>query len=327
MRSNPICSLARVIIPIFYIAFLVGCTSSTAVVEKEKVYVGMNKAELKRALGATTLGEDPFISGCFRQYLLEKKIEILSSSSESVYFIFENVNEPSKGCSRSKLGDGSLKAWRHSYAEVAEYFEQIFPETEVYNIDTLRVTTEKMKTDICASGAIHKIILEGTISPDSSFAMGKLLQRSPHCRNSRGQVIVATTVQLKSGGGYLVDGYKLGRSLRESGATTLIENQTGCASSCAVAFLGGKKRVVEDAGSVMFHAPYFSGKNSYGEKVIDCDIPEPDLQILNDYYSEMVGKEAGDRLYDRTMWYCSAEDGWVVSGGSAAELFDIATEK
>ena len=27
------------------------------------------------------------------------------------------------------------------------------------------------------------------------------------------------------------------------------------------------------------------------------------------------------------MWYCSAEDGWVVQGGSAAELFGIATEK
>ena len=200
-------------------------------------------------------------------------------------------------------------------------------DVEVYNIDTLRVTTEKLRTDVCSSGGIHKILLEGTISPDSSFAMEKLLKRSPHCRDKRGHVIVATTVQLESGGGYLVDGYKLGRSLRKAGATTVIENKQGCASSCAVAFLGGKKRVVEDTGGIMFHAPYFSGKNAYGEKVIDCDIPKPDLQKLNDYYVEMVGREAGDRLYERTMWYCSSEDGWVVSGGSAAELFDIATEK
>jgi hypothetical protein len=27
------------------------------------------------------------------------------------------------------------------------------------------------------------------------------------------------------------------------------------------------------------------------------------------------------------MWYCSAEDGWVVTGGGAAELYGIATER
>ena len=207
------------------------------------------------------------------------------------------------------------------YSYIAKY------DAEVYNIDTLRVTTETLKTNNCDSGGVHKIILEGTISPDSSFAMEKLLSQSPHCRNTRGQVIVATTVQLESGGGYLVDGYKLGRSLRRAGATTIIENQEGCASSCAVAFLGGKKRIVADTGAIMFHAPYFSGKNAYGEKLIDCDIPKADLQKLNAYYVEMVGKDAGDRIYERTMWYCSSEDGWVVTGGSAAELYDIATEK
>ena len=42
---------------------------------------------------------------------------------------------------------------------------------------------------------------------------------------------------------------------------------------------------------------------------------------------EMMSDEVGDRLFERTMWYCSAEDGWVVKGGSAAELSGIATEK
>ena len=42
---------------------------------------------------------------------------------------------------------------------------------------------------------------------------------------------------------------------------------------------------------------------------------------------EMMSDEVGDRLFERTMWYCSAEDGWVVKGDSAAELFGIATEK
>ena len=40
----------------------------------------------------------------------------------------------------------------------------------------------------------------------------------------------------------------------------------------------------------------------------------------------MLGDEAGKRIFDRTMWYCSAEDGWIVTGGNAAKLFEIATE-
>ena len=37
-------------------------------------------------------------------------------------------------------------------------------------------------------------------------------------------------------------------------------------------------------GQIMFHAPYFSGKNEYGEKDIDCDVGEESLAELKDYY-------------------------------------------
>jgi hypothetical protein len=67
--------------------------------------------------------------------------------------------------------------------------------------------------------------------------------------------------------------------------------------------------------------------NSYGEVNANCAaVKEPELIELKNYYTEMTGSEAGQRLYDRTMWYCSAEDGWVVQGGDAAELYGIATE-
>jgi hypothetical protein len=135
------------------------------------------------------------------------------------------------------------------------------------------------------------------------------------------------TVSLQSGGGLLNDGYAMGRTFREAAVTTVVEDGQGCASSCAVALLGGTKRLVEDDGVVMYHAPYFSGENVYGKRDIDCDVGEEALNELNAYYREMTDTETGDRLFERTMWYCSAEDGWVVRGGSAAELFGIATEK
>ena len=48
---------------------------------------------------------------------------------------------------------------------------------------------------------------------------------------------------------------------------------------------------------------------------------------LKNYYVEMTDKDTGERLFERTMWYCSASDGWVVTGGAAAELYGIDTER
>ena len=84
---------------------------------------------------------------------------------------------------------------------------------------------------------------------------------------------------------------------------------------------------MEDKGQIMFHAPYFSGRSEYGEKDIDCNVGEESLNELMGYYISMTDKETGERLFERTMWYCSADDGWVVTGGAAAELYGIATER
>ena len=135
------------------------------------------------------------------------------------------------------------------------------------------------------------------------------------------------TAALESAGGLLKDGYAMGRIFRERNITTVIDSKHVCASSCAVAFLGGTKRVVEDGGIIMYHAPYFTGENEYGKKDINCDVGQEALEELNSYYREVTDDATGDRLFERTMWYCSAEDGWVVKGGAAAELYGIATEK
>tara|TARA_B100001093_G_C26490928_1_gene868998 strand:+ start:102 stop:386 length:285 start_codon:yes stop_codon:yes gene_type:complete len=94
-----------------------------------------------------------------------------------------------------------------------------------------------------------------------------------------------------------------------------------------MAFLGGTRRVLDNDALVMFHAPYFTGKNALGKRDINCDVGEEALAELRAYYQEMVDAETGDRLFERTMWYCSAEDDWVVKGASAAALYGIATEK
>ena len=118
----------------------------------------------------------------------------------------------------------------------------------------------------------------------------------------------------------------MGRTFRTHGLKTIISNDSACASSCAVAYLGGVERLMEDNAIIMFHSPYLPDLNALGERVANCEVGGETTVELLDYYQEMTSPEQGERLFDRTMSYCSAEDGWVLRGSAAAELFGVATQ-
>ncbi len=48
-------------------------------------------------------------------------MEVLSSQSRSVYYIFENVYEASVPCHRSMVGDGRLATTKYNRQDVEEY--------------------------------------------------------------------------------------------------------------------------------------------------------------------------------------------------------------
>jgi hypothetical protein len=198
-------------------------------------------------------------------------------------------------------------------------------ETETYFIDDLIITTIDSLASECVSGGIHTIVITGSIGPDSTFATEKLISQRKPCTNTNGEIIRPIRVNLESAGGHLKDGYMLGRLFRANGVTTAIEDEKLCASSCAVAFLGGKERLVGSKGSILFHAPYRELMEAEGRRKISCELPKEKLEVLNKYYQDMTDISVGDRLFDRTMWYCSSEYGWTIKGGAAAELYGIAT--
>ncbi len=206
-------------------------------------------------------------------------------------------------------------------------FNRVWKST-VYNIDTLKITLLEKKSSFlfCNSGKINRLIVEGAIGPDSSFAVERLLEKISPCTDKDGKITHTTLVSLKSQGGFLKDGYSLGRTLRKFNATTIIENDALCASSCAVAFLGGTKRSLEDNANILFHAPYLKHNSYQMEPSIECTKDKTLLDELEAYYIEMIGLNDGKRIFDRTMWYCSTEDGWVVTGENAAKLYGIASQ-
>ena len=68
---------------------------------------------------------------------------------------------------------------------------------------------------------------------------------------------------------------------------------------------------------LIFHAPYLLDKNGKAE----C-LSNQDAGPLLDYYQEMLGKESGSLLFERTMSYCGQDTGWVINK-DAAKLYNI----
>ena len=195
-----------------------------------------------------------------------------------------------------------------------------------YFIDGLVIIHTQDSGAECTSGSDYKIEVRGDIGPDSSFALEELLRRSPNCLQENNEIKSRTTVELESLGGLLKDGYLMGRTFRTHEVKTIITSSSVCASSCAVAYLGGVDRLMENDSIIMFHSPYLPDLNAIGERIADCDIGSETTAQLLEYYQEMTSPEQGERLMNRTMSYCSAEDGWVLRGSAAAELFGVATE-
>jgi len=195
-----------------------------------------------------------------------------------------------------------------------------------YYIDGLVIIHTQYKGADCTNGGDYTIQVKGDVGPDSSFALEELLRRSPNCLGENREIKSRTTVELESLGGLLEDGYLMGRTFRTHEVKTIITNSSACASSCAVAYLGGVERLMENDSIIMFHSPYLPDLNAQGDRIANCDIGSETTARLLEYYQEMTSAEQGERLMNRTMSYCSAEDGWVLIGSAAAELFGVATQ-
>lgn len=73
-------------------------------------------------------------------------------------------------------------------------------------------------------------------------------------------------VDLSGPGGSLHAGFEIGKAIRLKNFATIVLENTECASACALAWLGGRVRFMQDGARVGFHAPY----------VLEGDEPRPD---------------------------------------------------
>ena len=162
------------------------------------------------------------------------------------------------------------------------------------------------------------IVVNGVINSDTAFIIENMLKRiSETMECSPRKETPLPMVYLNSNGGSVYDGFEIGNLFRQYQVFALVEIADTCASSCAIAFLGAYARAL--GGRLVFHAPYTYVGNS---RQINCKNTAVNAD-LHSYYRAAIGSENGDRLYDRTMRYCSTDDGWTVNE-DAALMYGIA---
>jgi len=74
-------------------------------------------------------------------------------------------------------------------------------------------------------------------------------------------------VWFHSGGGLEIEGYRIGKLIRQTGLATRVPKGAKCASACTDAFLGGMLRFVDDERSVGIHMPTASHNQGLRSRV------------------------------------------------------------
>lgn len=185
-------------------------------------------------------------------------------------------------------------------------------------IGGLRIRHVRYPTLQCTSNFAEGLELSGSIGPDSTEAVERLLPRLAKCVSSETGSPIPNLVYLSSRGGVQADGYRLGRLFRSHRLQTQVGDGALCASSCALAFLGGSHRIMLGNAELLFHAPYTVSQLS---NRADCS-DRGQVDELRDYFVSMLGPDDGNYLLKRTMDYCSTTTGWTLNS-DGAKLFNI----
>ncbi len=118
------------------ISVLSGCATPQQMIDQNRIYPGMNKGTLRSVMIEMNFADDITFEPCFRRYFSEVNYEVLSSSSRSTFYIFENVTVPTTGCGLQ--GNGSLVEVYNSYDSAVSYIRKRIGSEQVVNADTAK---------------------------------------------------------------------------------------------------------------------------------------------------------------------------------------------
>lgn len=190
---------------------------------------------------------------------------------------------------------------------VAVYAEVIRSESFAVNKTKIRIE----QRDYSPGGWVTVMQIEGEIGPDAIFLVESLLDEWKPLSQGTPSGAPEILFFLQSRGGYARDGIALGELIRKYNSTSIA--MRSCHSSCAFAYLGGRRRGLE--GNLSFHMPYV--KDGDG---IHC---AKNTNNVKKYFTNMLGDADGSRLYERMKLYCSPTEGWSISDKKTATIYGL----
>ena len=121
----------------------------------------------------------------------------------------------------------------------------------------------------------YVIIINGEINNKLVSIMTEMLPEVQEANRSQTGIKYAVNVYMHSGGGFMKSGIALGELFKEIHVSVKVDNLSVCASSCALAWMGGLYRTISGNGKLIFHAPYTTGK--FGTKRCSSKEETPEL--------------------------------------------------
>jgi len=156
----------------------------------------------------------------------------------------------------------------------------------------------------CVSGSIDYVEFDGAINKESLSAFESVLIEAQGCKNSKGTALYPF-VYLNSSVGEYSDGYTLGEMLRKFKIETIVTQGQTCKGACAVAFLGGRLRLIRDNGVIVFASNKGKGIG------MDCERATNQITLRN-YLERMIGVVYSEPLYFNLMSHCVQPSGLSV---------------
>ena len=96
----------------------------------------MDKNSLWSAMIDVNISDDITLGGCYRQYFQDSKYELLSSSSQSTWYIFKDVTVPAALSNCSYRGNGKLDEVFYSYSGAINYVQEEVSKKQVSQNET-----------------------------------------------------------------------------------------------------------------------------------------------------------------------------------------------
>ena len=119
----------------FFMLILVSCATPQQLINQNVIYKGMDKNSLWSAMVDMNIADDITLGGCYRQYFSESQYEILSSSSQSTWYVFKEVSVPAAISNCSYKGNGKLEEVYSTYNAALSFIQNELKQPNVTKND------------------------------------------------------------------------------------------------------------------------------------------------------------------------------------------------